>query len=216
MGRYAAFKIRTSCSHCGNPLILNGPMRAPECPACLNPVEIAPSVWKGLMEDVVEEYHTLQDGQGSSSTMMIGGFTFKLQYYRATPKCLQCKTHMDADSVATGADMPLKCTSCGTAMDSFPAPAWLREKLPAVSQLFGAQREPGNEPSASMTETAEAVRPVVLHCPQCNGTLKITADSDRIVPCSYCDVDVYLPDAIWLRLHPVKVVSDWYVRLEMT
>jgi hypothetical protein len=34
------------------------------------------------------------------------------------------------------------------------------------------------------------------------------------VPCQYCKTDVYLPDDLWRRLHPVKTMAPWFVRFE--
>jgi hypothetical protein len=33
----------------------------------------------------------------------------------------------------------------------------------------------------------------------------------RLCPCSFCRADVYLPDDLWRRLHPAKVVQRWYI-----
>ncbi|MBY9000668.1 MAG: hypothetical protein KGD64_07125 [Candidatus Heimdallarchaeota archaeon] len=51
---------------------------------------------------------------------------------------------------------------------------------------------------------------IALTCPKCAGALIIDG-KDRLVPCKYCGVNVYLPDDLWLRLHPVEVKSRWYL-----
>jgi septum formation inhibitor MinC len=30
-----------------------------------------------------------------------------------------------------------------------------------------------------------------------------------MLPCGYCGAEVYLPDPVWNRLHPVKTVRPW-------
>ena len=37
---------------------------------------------------------------------------------------------------------------------------------------------------------------------------------DRIVICEYCETNVYLPDDLWLRLHPAKKKNRWFVGME--
>jgi hypothetical protein len=44
--------------------------------------------------------------------------------------------------------------------------------------------------------------------------LKITSDRPRILPCEYCHSDVFLPDEVWVRLHPVETGRRFYVRFE--
>lgn len=50
-----------------------------------------------------------------------------------------------------------------------------------------------------------------MGCPKCSASLDITADSQRTVACKYCETDIYLPDDLWLRLHPVKKAERWYI-----
>ncbi len=35
-----------------------------------------------------------------------------------------------------------------------------------------------------------------------------------ITKCKYCQVDVYIPDPVCLRLHPVKTAREWYLTFE--
>lgn len=53
-----------------------------------------------------------------------------------------------------------------------------------------------------------------MTCPQCGAALHLTAGSQRTTSCQFCNVDVFLPDDLWRRLHPVKVVQPWWVRFE--
>ena len=52
-------------------------------------------------------------------------------------------------------------------------------------------------------------KPIAMACPQCGGGLTITADDDRTIPCRFCEVEVFLPDELWRRLHPVATMSTW-------
>jgi len=50
-----------------------------------------------------------------------------------------------------------------------------------------------------------------MACPQCAGGLSIAADDARTISCRYCSSAVFIPDALWHRLHPVKLASDWSI-----
>jgi ribosomal protein S27E len=105
------------------------------------------------------------------------------------------------------------CSSCGHATPTFPAPHWLKSVVPSASQVFFADREAGGAAAGKEAECdQQAERPIALACPQCGGSLLITAESERTIPCRFCNVDVYLPDGVWLKLHPAKVAKFWLVR----
>ena len=87
-------------------------------------------------------------------------------------------------------------------------PDWL--VVPSLRRLFGAQQE-APEPSVVVDDSA---RPVVMSCPKCSATLDLDEKSKRLTTCGDCGTDVYLPDDLWRRLHPVKQAERWYVEYE--
>jgi hypothetical protein len=90
------------------------------------------------------------------------------------------------------------------------APEWLRDRVRAVRRFIGAECE-GDGGDGPTPNVVEAPRPVVMSCPKCSASLDITTDSQRTTTCSYCRTDVYLPDDLWRRLHPVKKAEYWYI-----
>jgi hypothetical protein len=48
-----------------------------------------------------------------------------------------------------------------------------------------------------------------MACPQCNGGLTITPETPRTMTCAFCGVQVFLPDGLWLRLHPARKMRRW-------
>jgi hypothetical protein len=207
--RYGCFEIRTSCSECGNPLVLNGPALSPKCDSCLQEVEIPATLWASWMQGLEDDYHQLEERQGSSSTIISGGFTAKVESYRLQPRCPRCKEKMAMD-LSLETNGWVACEHCEGRLDVFPAPAWLTEEMPSARQIIGADRE-GQRKSPFQDEEP---RPIVMSCPQCGGTLKTTRETERITACAFCDVDVYLPDALWRKLHPARTIQEWFVRFE--
>jgi predicted RNA-binding Zn-ribbon protein involved in translation (DUF1610 family)/uncharacterized protein YbaR (Trm112 family) len=103
------------------------------------------------------------------------------------------------------------CQACGASISLVSPPAWLKAMAPSLVQLYAAEREV--EAAAGPLEGAA---PIVFPCPQCGGALKVTGETSRVMRCVYCGVDAFLPDPLWLRLHPRKQIKPWFLRFEGT
>lgn len=208
--RYGAFELKTQCPHCGRPLIINGPARAPTCDSCLNQVELDGHLWESLIGGLEEDHSLLAEGQGGGCTTLTGGFDLDISYWRLQPRCFQCKEKLDANSVSTGTDGAIPCPACGHETDTFPAPGWLAEAVPTARQIFGGEREGqtrGEDPGTGQ-------RAVMVTCNNCGGSTRITRESRRTVSCSYCNAEMVLPEMVWRRFHTPRVVREWFVRFE--
>lgn len=201
--RYVAVKILDKCPHCGSGLPMNGPLLEVPCGSCSKSCHPKPEYWESALEDSINEY---SNGGGSFSL----NFQTNVSWRATPPTCSRCDAPLPADEVPTGSTEEIPCPSCGALNSTCPAPEWLTAVLPSVKQVFNAEREGGDD---AEIETS-GVKPVILSCPSCNGSLKITSASDRTVTCQFCDSDVYLPDDLWTRLHPKKTATTWYFRLE--
>jgi hypothetical protein len=68
----------------------------------------------------------------------------------------------------------------------------------------------GADTAAPMT----GVEPVVIHCYGCGGKLSCDGSTRQVV-CNYCQAENFLPDQLWLRLHPASVRSPWFILLDL-
>jgi uncharacterized protein YbaR (Trm112 family) len=214
--RYGMFKVIVTCPHCGNPVPINGPQSQPACASCQQKVPIAAKTWHTILGDYEKDYEGLEPGEGGNSTMM-GDLTLQVTSVKLPPPepaCPTCETNWELAAVPNGADGVITCQKCGRTSPTFPAPAWLTTGVPTARQIFFGERDTDDMPSNAIDPSAEATRPIALACPQCNGGLLITAQTERTLRCKYCNVDVFLPDAVWLKLHPVKVAKFWLVRFQ--
>lgn len=208
--RYGIFKVMVDCTHCGNPVVVNGPLSNPRCPSCLEQVAVPPGVWSSIIGDYLESYSGYAPGSGSEGTVFSGGITAKYSAIRLPPPdpaCPDCEENWDLVSVGDGDDGMLSCRKCGRKTPVFPPPEWLVKEVPRAVEVFFGERD-----VAVKEEEPGEMRPVALTCPQCGGALVVDGESERTVPCRYCNVDVYLPDAVWLKLHPAKQAKYWMVR----
>ncbi|MBU1238448.1 hypothetical protein KKF84_12125, partial [Myxococcota bacterium] len=87
--RYCSFSIRTDCPHCGNPLPLNGPLKAPVCSSCQQTVELPERVLHRAMVYYGEAFDAPGGTYGPSSELP-SGFTIKHTICVEQPLCGRC------------------------------------------------------------------------------------------------------------------------------
>ncbi len=206
---YGAFELSIKCPKCDGSVVLNGPLERAHCDQCQNDLDIPHDFWDGILDDCHEEMASgeLADGEGRNSTIF-GTYNVALMYGNQQPRCHKCKTTFAVKEDLT-APYEHTCEKCGTKIPVAPAPEWLKKVYPPVRILANAllvQPGDGEEKSA-------VSGPVAFTCPQCGGALMVDG-KERMMPCKYCGVNVYLPDDLWLRLHPAKVKGRWYVGFE--
>jgi hypothetical protein len=204
------FKVRSECSECGEAMILDGPTLAKRCLACQSNVEIEAVYWQRMM--AFRHDPELQGCKIVSTAFALGGSSpLRVRMGKQEPTCQGCNHALDVGSAATGTDGEIPC-ECGQKMPTFPVPAWLRRLEPKAVQLFNAAREERGHGTPIVVPRED--RPVSFGCPDCGANLKVGMESPRILACEFCRADLFLPDALWHALHPVKKRSAWYVRFD--
>lgn len=207
--RYAGIKVRRQCSHCGQPVPIIGPPREEtECPHCLDTFDTR-DMWQSLLRDFENDIG-YQRGKTQKFVGLGSGSTGEMRF--ALPACGECGEMIPKPMLKASAAETFHCPSCGAACGTAPIPEWLRKKVPSAAQFYRSGAWAGHEGHAA--ELQDDVKPVSMNCPECDAGLKATAASKRIMSCQYCSAEVYLPDAVWRRLHPVQKVKEWFVRFE--
>jgi hypothetical protein len=100
-----------------------------------------------------------------------------------------------------------KCPKCDRDMPVVPVPDWVKKGLPPATVVVGGSLQ-GKEEKGKGEEAP--TEPIAFSCIKCGGALMVDG-SERVVPCEFCGVKVYLPDDLWLRLHPAKVKERWRI-----
>jgi hypothetical protein len=201
--RYVLIECGVKCPKCDNPVPLNGPWESAHCDHCQADFDVPRDYWTDIFKDILGEIKEgeLGEGEGRNSTIW-GTFNTTLMYGNQIPYCLGCGTDFPEASLKPDAGT-LACAKCGETVETALPPAWLAEFRPRL--LVGASVSGADEP-----QPEGVPGPVAFTCPKCGGALVVDG-SDRLVPCQFCDVKVYLPDDLWLRLHPAKSKSRWFV-----
>jgi DNA-directed RNA polymerase subunit RPC12/RpoP len=202
----AALELSINCPKCDQPVPLEGPLERVNCPHCQRDIEIPHDYWKDILKDVREDLKEFAEGEGRNSTIF-GQFHTTLLYGKQQPRCGKCKTNFLLPKDLTVA-AELTCPKCSQKSPLAPAPAWLSALDPTTLAFVGAlvlDQPAGKEAAIS--------EPVIFLCPKCGGSLSIDG-KERLVKCQFCTSQIYLPDDLWLRLHPAKVKERWYAVFE--
>jgi len=193
-----------SCPKCDSSIKLNGPVLKVHCDSCQNDIEVPESFWKDILNDIRSDLkNDLKEGEGRGSTIF-GHFNTNLTYGRLKPYCYQCKKNITIDE-SWSLPFMYKCPDCASKIGIYESPDWLKKVVPKVKLLVNCDLTSGEE-----KEEHKSNKLIVFTCPKCGGALDIDG-SERLINCEYCSADIYLPDDLWLRLHPVKIKKRWFI-----
>jgi len=201
---WAMFEMSIKCPRCDSPIHVDGPFRKLRCGSCQSDIDFPEDVWNDLLEDVSGEIAGFKPGEGSSSNIF-GHFNMTFLYGALAPYCRECKRDFDMEKEYTPGQTELTCSDCGSRIPVFQAPNWFASAVPGARLVAGAWPEGGDKQGKSKVSS-----PVAYSCPQCGGSLMIDG-TERLVTCEYCGTRVYLPDDLWLSLHPAKKKNRWFV-----
>ena len=203
-------ELKTACKHCSSPLMLNAFTEEFLCRACNKINSIPQETWKSLLNDALKEAPDFEPGDGQPSTIMTGEYSFNLMYGRLEPRCGKCKESIDTSNMEAYSDQKIiKCAKCGNALFVRKPSELVTTCFPAVKYMVGEDENLLSQNKAGAALPA-ASKPVLFNCPSCNGNLQVTG-ADRMVDCKFCGSQIYLPDDLWFRLHPVKSVERWFM-----
>ncbi len=214
--RYGWFTLLTDCPHCGQPLPLGTPGTEVCCASCSQDVAIPESLWESVLEAFDDAHDQMVPCQPRRGTVSDHGFQVRYEYSLDVPRCEKCDTAFAVDHLEEGPARDFACVACGDPASTAPAPAWLVALVPTVKRIYStdpglAQEQAG---ASALQPSTEAIRPVSMSCPQCAGGLQVTTQSKRILACNFCQAEIYLPDVLWRRLHPVKTVQRFFIAFE--
>lgn len=214
---YVGIELKTRCEKCDNAIMLNGPAREVLCSACQHTLDIHPMIWKSILANLPNELADAKAHEGITSNVIAGEFEHELTATRANPVCRSCGKPLTVPK-RLDSGQSLVCPHCATENTVEPAPEWLTTVVPEATVLVNATLR---DQSATDTETdstgdvagrsdSAGGKPIYFTCPACKGGLKVDGSS-RLVTCEFCGADIYLPDDLWLRMHPVTTVATWYI-----
>jgi DNA-directed RNA polymerase subunit RPC12/RpoP len=200
---WSMIEMSIKCPECDAPVHIDGPYRKVFCNTCQSDIDFPEEVWGDLLGDVIEEVPGFKEGEGTNSNIF-GHFNMGMTYGKLTPYCINCKRDYKIEEDFNGSDKVI-CPDCKTEAPAFTVPEWFGNILTRTKMIVGAWPE-----GVVSDENQPVSEPVAYNCPQCAGSLMIDG-TERLIKCDYCETRVYLPDDLWLSLHPVKKKSRWFI-----
>ncbi|MGC9367492.1 MAG: hypothetical protein ACP5FK_10705 [bacterium] len=206
-------EAKTKCPSCSSMIALNAMVDKITCTACGNICKFTMDNWETIIGNALEEVPYMEELEGSSSTIFSGNYNYEIVYGRQHPSFRDDKQKIDIDQaikqiVQGWIANPLT----GKKFSVRAVPQKYQLKFPGIKYLFCEQFEllPTSPLTEDQIETKSKTEPVYFNCPKCGGGLEIDG-SQRLVNCRFCHASAYIPDDLWLILHPVKTVSRWYI-----
>jgi hypothetical protein len=199
-----------SCPSCESYVPLNALVPSVLCSGCGKDLELGIDVWKTVLEDSLEQASFLEDGEGSSSTIF-GSYNYKVLYGRLAPRYDDTKDDIDIDMLLEKLDEGhVLHPESGAPTRIRRLPEQYRDAFRGVVALIG--EDPSQLPGASEGQPMKTglSGPIAFQCPNCGGSLIVDGTS-RMADCRFCETQVYLPDDLWRRLHPVKKEKRWFL-----
>ncbi|HOD13699.1 MAG TPA: hypothetical protein PLA65_12975 [Spirochaetota bacterium] len=190
---YQALTIELTCPYCSQPVFVNGPLKKAHCQSCQRETAVTGPVWAAIRDA----------GYGVSS--FTSPLRLVLEKRGGQPACSACGGHLPTNDLPKGKRATVQCPSCMKEHSSFPVPGWLAWSRNAELVLC-AEEEGVRSPAE------KEAKPVAISCIKCGAPLEITMETPRNATCKYCTTVQFLPDPLWLSLHPVKIKQAWYIR----
>jgi len=193
--------ILINCKSCGREIPINSPALDFACAHCMATGTLTPY---RFAEDLTDGAVQLE---GQICHNPASGYTIRAKSVRKLP-CSSCgaPVAVPKKALASGAEVAISCKKCGTVQKGGPPPEWMSRSLPAVLGILPLS--PHKTRGTEVRESQESVMST-LQCPVCSRNAAIDALSARTVTCAGCKNELYIPDSIWCKLHPVVTAAPW-------
>lgn len=209
-------KLALLCPACNAAIPLNGISKVARCSSCqeVTPLE-GRFRWEELLNyknppvNVFKATLTHKPGMGENGAWV----PVKLSTRRVAPRCPHCEEPIHLSSfpikLVPGIDHPVICPNihCHRTIQAMAVPDYFATAFPMTLWVIGGYVSMS---SPAAREEIKATKPVVLSCMSCGGTLRVDG-TNRIVVCEFCSSNNFLPDALWLFLHPRPKMTPWYI-----
>ncbi len=194
----------TNCTHCANPLMINGYQEDTYCHQCKGITTIDQQQWITVFKDIADELKKGRIQQETSFySMAPSSSKVKFSFAREGITCRNCQAQFPFSLKDETANASLACPSCQTEIP-------IRKPSQALQHEVRGLQWLANEELSETTSTNVSSQNLVQKCPSCGGSLAVDGKS-RVVDCSFCASTVTLSEEIWQRLHPVKIKKPWYL-----
>jgi len=211
-------RINLTCPDCNNAIPVNKIKNEAECPNCMSVVKLPAAWWKEeiFSSEQLKEASDCKEGEYFTCSVYTGELKYDLIYGKRFPRCQVCKNDLTEDTKWTLDDIRLaaensefiRCKKCNDAVT-------IRIPDEFVKSLFHLPVHAIIAEDFDQKADSEFKGELMMFaCLQCGASLKCDG-SARVVSCSYCNSDNFLPQELWRRLHPVPKPKFLFILAEL-
>lgn len=226
----ARVRVTIDCPECACPVPVNGIVKQVLCGACQSVIELDDEfAWSELLtyashESCMEHRILVNSKRVKAMDYFLafgpkGGRLYRkyrqilLEVDAKPMACPGCKGELDLGAVgaeleAEGQAVDVFCPGCGASVPI--RAAGKRERHAVHEACVGVACETALTGDLHAPETNETV---MFSCMGCGAPLKVDGSAPRILPCEFCEATNFLPDALWLRLHPAQRKRPFWLLL---
>lgn len=211
------FLVKIHCPDCNNMIPVNKVQEYIHCYNCKSEVHLPGKWWrKNLLTDKhLKKAKKFKDGEAIPSIVIAGMLKFDIAYGKRFPRCQKCKDSLakkqywTLDEILSSVESSdhIKCKRCNTPYAIRKPDDFIRSFLEyPVYALIGEKEEPKQD-------VLTKGKSVMFTCLNCGASLKVDG-SDRVVECSFCNTDNFLPEELWKRLYPIPKADVFFMLIE--
>lgn len=212
MIKTSIFRLQINCPGCGMLHSVGGIADTENCQNCGSNINISAVILDKIF-GIAEREHYLNNYLSGNIEQTGGASGYKLEYSSAEPYCEECFAPAAISSIIEVIDSgkPYSCNACGHIMPiktaGAEAKALHKNAIAVLNDAYGIDAGRG-----------EAGKELVLvfKCMTCGSGLELSSKTERTMKCTYCSNENYLPDSIWLKLHPGEKAQPLFLLIDVS
>lgn len=235
VGPFLAARVRVTldCPECASPIPVNGIVDEVLCGACQAVVDVERAFgWDTILTytagEACMEHKVLMRSAPRPAMIYFLGFGARggalyrkwrgrlVEIDTGPVHCPSCNHALDMEAlgreaVTEGAAVDAFCPGCGGRVPiRSPSPRERELVHPECVAVVGE-----TAPRGRLEEPGGGEK-VLFSCLGCGAPSSVDATTPRIMKCAFCSATSYLPDALWLRLHPTQRKRAFHLLLRAT
>lgn len=213
MLKTSVFKIQVNCPACNTLHAVSGINDFENCRKCGKGIALS-SLFDDILFGNVVNKEKYMNAFLSGNVEQFGGGgvgktgSYKLTYSSGHLYCEECLSPIEENEVynAIAEKRPVKCAKCSHKMPLRLPTAGMKRFHPRSIAVIN---DPQGFDAGERDTSSEKM--LVFSCMTCGAGLNLTDKTERTLKCTFCGNDNYLPDAIWIKLHPDEDVQPFFV-----
>lgn len=202
-------RLGVICEHCNNAIPVNGFVENVKCGKCQETTQLKGKLrWEEILNyqnpsiDIFKATKKHNPGEGDYGAWQ----PVKLKTWRKWPECSSCKYKFEQKDLKLAVERNglLNCPKCAATEHMKPVPDFIKKVFPEVLYSIDDNVE------TNQSENKTGSKPIVMACMSCGGSLRVDGKG-RMVDCEFCGSSNYLPDDLWLAMHPQAKMEDWVI-----